>query len=45
MGNNIKMNSKEIEWKGEDWIIQAQNREVGGSCTKGNELSGFSKID
>jgi hypothetical protein len=38
--NNIKMDLREIEWGGMDWIDLAQDR---GSCEHGNETSGSIK--
>jgi hypothetical protein len=37
---DIKMNFREIGWGGLDWIVLAQDRDLGGSCEHGNEPSG-----
>jgi hypothetical protein len=42
--DNIKINLREIEWDGVDWINLAQDRgPVEGSCEHGNEPSGSIK--
>jgi hypothetical protein len=42
--NNIKMDLREIEWDGMDWIDVAQDRDqLEGSCEYGNEPLGSIK--
>ena len=38
--NNIKINLKEMEWEGMDWIDLAQDREGWSACKGGNGHSG-----
>jgi hypothetical protein len=41
---NIKIDLRGIDWGGMDWIDLAQDRNKGGSCEQGNELSGSIKF-
>jgi hypothetical protein len=41
--DNIKMDFREIEWDGMDWIDLAQDRDQEGSYEHGNKLSGSIK--
>jgi hypothetical protein len=40
---DIKMDFREIEWGGMDWINMDQDTTVAGSCEYGNENSGYIK--
>jgi hypothetical protein len=41
--DNIKIDLREIEWDGMDWIDLAQDKDNGGLFEHGNELSGSIK--